>query len=196
MSMREEYAQRRKTFLLPVAQRLEDELNRILKGARFDRISVRAKDVESFERKAAKEEDGKLKYSEPLAEIQDQIGARVVTFYLSDVEAISARLNEYYRSIETRTVVPDSESEFGYFGKHFILLIPSELKTDLPEGVGFFELQIKTLFQHAWSEANHDLAYKPTTPLTSAQKRKVAFSSAQAWGADMIFEELRSELSQ
>jgi ppGpp synthetase/RelA/SpoT-type nucleotidyltranferase len=58
----------------------------------------------------------------------------------------------------------------------------------------FFELQIKTLFQHAWGEADHDLIYKPSGALTSDQRRRVAFTAAQAWGADRIFEELAQEL--
>lgn len=49
-------------------------------------------------------------------------------------------------------------------------------------------------FQHAWSEANHDLAYKPTGELTDDQQRLFAFTAAQAWGADRIFPELRAEL--
>lgn len=58
----------------------------------------------------------------------------------------------------------------------------------LPE---FFELQIKTLFQHAWSEAEHDLAYKPELgELDEVELRKLAFTAAQAWGADEIFEDL------
>ena len=58
------------------------------------------------------------------------------------------------------------------------------------EKIFFFELQIKTLFQNAWSEANHDLGYKPERELSKDEKRKIAFTSAQAWGADMIFDEL------
>ena len=58
----------------------------------------------------------------------------------------------------------------------------------------FFELQIKTLFEHSWAEANHDLAYKPHSELNLVQKRKIAFTAAQAWGADKIFDELSQEL--
>lgn len=104
---------------------------------------------------------------------------------------------KYFRSIEDRKVVPELDSVFGYFGHHMILRIPGDVigsgmpKVDLPE---FFELQIKTLFQHAWSEAEHDLGYKPgENPLSSDQKRKIAFTSAQAWGADIIVDELFHE---
>jgi ppGpp synthetase/RelA/SpoT-type nucleotidyltranferase len=60
-----------------------------------------------------------------------------------------------------------------------------------------FELQVKTLFQHAWSEADHDLGYKPggKTP-NPAQKRLLAYASAQAWGADRVFDELFQTLSK
>jgi len=57
-----------------------------------------------------------------------------------------------------------------------------------------FELQIKTLFQHAWAESEHDLAYKPVEDLPKDQRRRVAFVAAQAWGADHILHELVEEL--
>jgi putative GTP pyrophosphokinase len=147
--------------------------------------------------KAEKQDNGKLKYTEPLAQIQDQLGARIITFYISDVQRVSDVIRKYYRPVESRTVVPDSEWEFGYFGVHFILLVPGDLiEPDMDRALvpDFFELQIKTLFQHAWSEAEHDLGYKPgATPLTADQKRRFAFTAAQAWGADRIFDELGHE---
>ena len=60
----------------------------------------------------------------------------------------------------------------------------------------FFELQIRTLFQHAWAEAEHDVGYKPTQPLKLEERRKIAFTAAQAWGADTIFQELFSHFSK
>jgi len=62
------------------------------------------------------------------------------------------------------------------------------------QSILFFELQIKTLFQHAWSEAEHDLGYKPTTVLSHDQKKRLAFTAAQAWGADQVFDELYKQI--
>ena len=113
------------------------------------------------------------------------------------MDRIAATIQKYYRPIESKDVIPESEWEFGYFGRHYVLLVPSDVvavsidKALMPQ---FFELQVKTLFQHAWSEANHDLGYKPgATPLSSDAKRRLAFTSAQAWGADHIFDELFRE---
>jgi ppGpp synthetase/RelA/SpoT-type nucleotidyltranferase len=162
---------------------------------RIDRISARAKSIDRFLQKAGKEEHGTLKYTNPLAEIQDQIGARVVTFYPSDVTRIAQEITRYFRAIENKVLVPDSEKEFGYEGQHFILALPTDVLVGRSSTEpSFFELQIKTLFQHAWSEAEHDLGYKPSIALSSLQKRKMAFTAAQAWGADQIFDQLFAEL--
>lgn len=196
-----EYSRRYDTVLVRLSDSLEKHISECLQGQqRIDRISARAKDIGRFVKKASTQADGELKYSDPLSQIQDQIGARVIVFYQSDVERIDELVKRYFRAIEYRKVVPDSESEFGYFGHHLILVLPTDIIEDgmdkslIPE---FFELQIKTLFQHAWSEADHDLGYKPgEQPLTAEQKRRIAFTSAQAWGADQMFEQLFRERSR
>ncbi|AMO72696.1 GTP pyrophosphokinase [Sphingorhabdus sp. M41] len=165
---------------------------------RIDSITVRAKSPSRFATKAIKtNEDGTRKYKDPFSEIQDQIGARITVFYLSDVEKVEQTIEKYFNHIEIQEKKPEDDSAFGYVGTHFILNIPDDV---LPDGEArqscpdFFELQIKTLFQHAWSEAHHDLGYKSIRNLTSIEQRKVAFSAAQAWGADMMFDELAKDL--
>ena len=181
--------------LKPTANALREYLADLLKTEpRIDRVTARAKDPVSFIKKAGALTDGKPKYSEPLAQIQDQIGARIITFYRADVDQLDCIIKSYFKTIEFRDRIPESEWEFGYFGRHYVLVLPSDVKSDsidkslLPD---FFELQVKTLFQHAWSEAEHDLGYKPgSMPLSSDEKRKLAYTSAQAWGADHMFDEL------
>jgi ppGpp synthetase/RelA/SpoT-type nucleotidyltranferase len=193
------YTLRHNNFLEPASLLLEIHLRETITGLtmpRIDKIAARAKSIQRFIEKSQKTEiDGKLKYTDPLNQIQDQLGARIVTFYISDIPIVTKTIEDYYRPIERQSIVPDSPNEFGYEGVHYILFLPDEISknTELKSGLpNFFELQIKTLFQHAWGEANHDLGYKPTCPLSFDEKRKIAFSAAQAWGADHIFNELHS----
>jgi putative GTP pyrophosphokinase len=193
-----EYQARYRQVLVPLAGRLSEMLTEIVAELpRIDRVSARAKGTDRFLTKATKLVDERRKYDRPLEQIQDQVGARIIAFYLDDVAAVAEVIDRYFRHIEARDLIPESESEFGYVGKHYILAMPEDVYPDGEDEKRtpkFFELQIKTLFQHAWSEAGHDLAYKPTTPLTSLQKRQLAFTAAQAWGADQMFKTLANEL--
>ena len=202
MTLQTDYERRRRTTLAPLAVLLEKHISDLLRGEpRIDRVSARAKDVDSFLDKASKTlNDGAPKYADPMVQIQDQVGARIVTFYRSDIERVSAVIDRYFRQIEFQEKTPVSEWEFGYFGHHFVLLVPTDLidsnwsREDTPP---VFELQLKTLFQHSWSEANHDLGYKPEDiPFLSQDKRLLAYASAQAWGADRIFDEMFLERRQ
>jgi putative GTP pyrophosphokinase len=116
-----------------------------------------------------------------------------------DVALVSEHVERFFAAREARVKEPELESEFSYFGKHYILALPKDVVPEpipIEEAPEVFELQIKTLFQHAWSEANHDLGYKSARKLTPDQKRLIAFSSAQAWGADRVFDQLLDELVQ
>ena len=202
MTIREDYKARFDATLKRLASGIEDLLREYLRDVpRIDRVGARAKSVDRFVVKSEKVKDGgRPKYSDPLTQIQDQVGARIITYYLSDVTAVAGVIDRYFRAVETRQLVPESEWEFGYFGRHYILFVPDDVvepdmdRADVPE---FFELQIKTLFQHAWSEAEHDLGYKPgTAPLEPDENRRLAFAAAQSWGADRIFDEMFRERSK
>jgi ppGpp synthetase/RelA/SpoT-type nucleotidyltranferase len=193
-----EYAERFETLKV-IANSLERDLVELLGGfEHIDSISTRVKEPNRFASKAEKKDDnGNFKYTSPLYQIQDQIGARIVVFYNDDVQIVGDEIEKYYRHIEIKELVPESQWAFGYFGKHWVYdlkkdIVPEECDKHAPD---FFELQVKTLFQNAWTEANHDLGYKPEGTLTADQERRFAYTAAQAWGADKIFEELRAELS-
>lgn len=186
-------------IFLSIAGKLENHISdQLYELDHIDSVRARAKSPDRFLQKALKsDENGNRKYSEPFNQIQDQIGARVTVFYLSDIPVIRNRIEKYFKHIELTDKSPESDSEFGYIGTHFILKIPDDVIPDdesivVPE---FFELQIKTLFQHAWSEAHHDLGYKSKRKLNALEIRKIAFTAAQAWGADTIFNELFEQIA-
>src|SRR5690242_12944879 len=124
-----EFRRRYDSHLRVVATGLEQLIRDYLTGIKhIDRIAARAKSPDRFAAKARKtNDDGTPKYDYPLVQIQDQIGARVIVFYLSDVEIVSSVLEKYFASIEEKYLVPDKESEFGYFGRHWIFAFPDDV---------------------------------------------------------------------
>ena len=196
--LEQDYLIRYDNILVTIASRLQVHLReRIEEMHHIDGLRVRAKSVNSFIEKSKKEKDGILRYSDPINQIYDQIGARIIVFYLSDIEIITHQILEYYSPVEIQKIIPDTPDKFGYEGMHLVLFIPDDILTkeiNREQCPVFYELQIHTLFQHAWGEANHDLAYKAINELSIDQQRKVSFTAAQAWGADMIFNQLCSEI--
>lgn len=197
-NLAELYENRFAQILTPTATKLQSYIKDILDGVeRVDAVSARGKSPERFAAKALKVDgDGNLKYTDPINQIQDQIGARITVLYLSDLPKIKDIIEGYFTYIEWQAKQPEKSEEFGYFGEHFILrlpddVIPSGLEAEAPH---FFELQIKTIFQHAWSECHHDIGYKAPRDLTAHERRQMAFSAAQSWGADQIFLELANAL--
>ena len=197
--LKEAYIEKYQTYLSPSAKRLETHLKQLLLGVpRIDNICTRAKSLDRFLGKAKKldEETGKFKYELPLDEIQDQVGARIVVFYLSDVKVISELVKKHFATVEKTVKQPLSDKEFGYFGEHFILALPTDVTHDLhTDSSNVFELQIKTLFQHAWSEAEHDSSYKAPSEMTKDERRLVALTSAHAWAADRIFDDFFKQIT-
>lgn len=194
MTLADTYGDKYSRVLVPVALELERLLKSYFDGVpRIDRVYARAKAPDKFLEKAARQENGTAKYCDPENQIQDQIGARVICLYQSDIDPAVERAEKYFMAAEKGKRKPESDSEFGYFGMHLILPIPGDAvpaPIDRREVPRMFELQIRTLFQHAWSEANHDIGYKSPRELTRDERRGMAFASAQAWGADDFFDRL------
>lgn len=203
MTLLEDYSHRYDHYLVPISLRLESFFrDRVVGGMpRVDRVSARAKDPARFVAKAEKKWNNSdtQKYANPLTEIQDQIGVRIVVFYASDVHVVLEKVLEYFKPIEQKSLEPAGHDEFGYFGKHLVAPVPNDVINTAEESLGpqLFELQIKTLFQHAWAECSHDVAYKEMRGSLDADlRRKIAYAAAQAWGADKIFEELMIALAE
>jgi ppGpp synthetase/RelA/SpoT-type nucleotidyltranferase len=108
------YENRYETILKTAAEDLARHLASIFEDQkRIDRISSRAKDPKSFIKKASKvDPDGNPKYTNPITEIQDQIGARIIVFYTSDLESTKNLIEEYLRPIEIKSKHPVSDDAF------------------------------------------------------------------------------------
>jgi ppGpp synthetase/RelA/SpoT-type nucleotidyltranferase len=179
--------------------RVQDAL---LELPHIDRVTFRPKSVSSFITKASKRnDDGSPKYVDPLREIEDQVAGRVLVFFRSDLDVASDRLSSELGQIERVHKEPEGDAEFGYESEHFVCVIPNHLKPeswlDDPDAPATFELQLRTLFMHAWAEPQHDLGYKVGTQLTVTkdQRKKLAWVAASAWGADQVLNDLARDMA-
>jgi ppGpp synthetase/RelA/SpoT-type nucleotidyltranferase len=56
-----------------------------------------------------------------------------------------------------------------------------------------FELQIRTLFMHAYAEPQHDFAYKSSAELLRDDRKRLGWIASAAWGADRAYQELLNQ---
>jgi len=170
------------------AKELEKRIKTCLEDVpRIDLICARAKSIESFVQKATRKPE---RYTDPLKDIQDQIGVRIVVFYLDDVQYVTEKVLGQFRHIEDQVIEQPEPERFGYEARHLICLLPIDILEEYELPIEFFELQVCTLFQHAWAQANHDLGYKAKEEIAEEERKLMAWAAAQAWGADRIFNEL------
>ncbi|MDV3135199.1 RelA/SpoT domain-containing protein [Mycobacterium sp. 29Ha] len=193
-AVRDQYV-RRYPLLLELADTLQANTLDALAGVpHIDRVAFRAKSVDSF---VAKSLDSK--YKQPLSEIEDQIAGRVITFFRDDIETVRAALNSWFGAVERETKEPSTPNEFGYESEHFVVVIQEHIKptgwNDHPDMPNTFELQVRTLFMHAWAEPQHDLGYKGSD-IDRQTKRELAWIAASAWGADKTLNELAARLAK
>lgn len=183
----------RRPFLQTLAQTLEDKTRQALQDVpHIDRISFRAKDTDSFVKKASKP-----KYTDPFAQLEDQVAGRVITFFRDDIPIVRERLTQWFGDVEHEVKEPAGPEEFGYESDHFVFVIAEHWKPtgwhsfqDMP---GTFEFQIRTLFMHAWAEPQHDLGYKGSPDRET--KKELAWIAASAWGADRTLNDIARRLA-
>ena len=138
-------------------------------GINYLSVTGRAKSVASFAAKAARTVEGRPVFPDPLREITDTIGLRIITYVHSDVAAVADHLGDQVVVHDDRDLGRETASEgrFGYASRHLLVsLDPAQ------EGLPAYEplrgrqaqVQIRTVLQHAWAEFEHDIRYKGTIP--------------------------------
>lgn len=130
-------------------------------GINYLTVAGRAKSVTSFAAKAARTSGGRPVYADPLREITDQVGVRVITYVHSDVQAVAELLADQVTVLDDRDMGRETASEgrFGYASRHLLVKVD-----DVAGTTGVAQVQIRTVLQHAWAEFEHDIRYKGTVP--------------------------------
>lgn len=187
-------------LLAVAADRLDAETKRQFEAMHHvDRVSFREKSLASFVEKVT-QRHVEPPYEQPLIEVEDQVAGRIIVFFVSDLDPALILAQELFGPpVELERKVPARDEEFGYQSDHLIFEIPAWAHpdgwSDQDKMPTMFELQIRTLFQHAYAEPQHNLGYKPSESLKSTEKRELAWIAASAWGADQAYERVRERLS-
>lgn len=151
-----------------IASRLEHDLEALHMEVV---VQTRAKDVLSFVKKALRKG-----YADPLTEISDKAGVRVIAHYAADVDRVVEVVERSCEVLERESKLEALDfNEFGYLGVHLTVKPkPGLLSTDDAALADLqAEIQIHTKAQSAWAVVSHDLLYKTPLEIPSDLKRTI-----------------------
>ncbi|MFC1787087.1 GTP pyrophosphokinase family protein [Halobacteriota archaeon] len=175
-----------------LGKNLEQALCTFLEEANIDILNIefRVKEFDSFWEKVQRKA-----YKNPIKEIEDICGLRIICYYPSDLEKITEIINREFNVKESIDKADLLEPErFGYRSLHFIITL-KESWLSAPNYRGLenllAEIQVRTILMHAWAEIEHKLAYKKKEHVPDILKRKLYQLSALFELSDEQFDRLR-----
>lgn len=169
-------------------------------GINYLSVTGRAKSVASFAGKSERVVDGRPLYPDPLHDITDQIGIRVITYVQSDVVAVAELLDSQVVVHDDRDLGRETASEgrFGYNSRHLLVAVDAAREREYAALRGrVAQVQVRTVLQHAWAEFEHDIRYKGTVPAEHASEfdRRFTLAAGLLELADQEFTAIRARLT-
>lgn len=169
-------------------QKVRDSIKDLLANAGILVAAVESR-VKSQDSLAGKLELKGHKYNS-LADLTDILGLRIVTFFIDDIEKVASAVERLFtidweNSVDKRKI-HDTDS-FGYLSLHYICSMP-----DFPYR---FEIQIRTLLQHAWANMNHESGYKAGVEIPKRYLRNMSRLAGMLELVDDEFSKMRVEIS-
>jgi len=165
-----------------------------LEGIEYHQVTGRTKSVDSFSNKIERKAE---KYSEPMTEITDLTGVRIVVYDKGVLDTIDRLINENFivdldNSVDKGKLL--NYNEFGYRSAHYVIIL-DEKRAGLREWSLFkrlkAEIQVQTALQNAWSSISHTFDYKRKEDVPSLYRRKLYLLAGVLELADEQFLEIR-----
>ncbi|MEQ8823766.1 MAG: hypothetical protein RIC14_05275 [Filomicrobium sp.] len=132
-----------------------------------------------------------------LQEIKDLVGVRVILLYRPDIErTLEILRGEFEIELEEKKGMDAEADGFGYQSVHVILRQPPRHMADLAIWESEdqrVEVQIRTLAQHIWAAASHDLQYKKERAVPKPLRRTIQRVSALLETIDLELERVLEE---
>ena len=150
----------------------------VLKERKYQfQIYYRIKSLERLEEKITRKKKQK-KLFRTISEIEDLAGIRIVFYLESDKE-------KFIKDLESKMLIcciEDLEKQNGYRAKHVIVTFDKK-RLNLQKYKKFknlkCEVQLVSIFSHAWSELEHDWLYKDVYGIKSKNPEKYKIAKKQ-----------------
>lgn len=161
--------------------------------------------IHSFSGRIKKETSLRNKISRPdrnyssLGEVTDLLGFRIITYSEDQIEEVAKLIEENF-DVDLQDSInklrSDDHQRFGYRSLHYVCHLPRPLEAKAPASLGKFrfEIQIRTILQHAWAEIEHDIGYKATEAIPGPLRRRFSQVAGLLEIADREFVAIRSEV--
>ncbi|MBX3628022.1 MAG: hypothetical protein KF892_23640 [Rhizobacter sp.] len=154
------------------------------------------------ERASAIEKIARKGYSDPGTELTDLTGIRVVLFSETDVKKAGDLVEKSFAVDKENSLNQDdllNTNQTGYRSVHFVCDLGRD-RRPLPEFDGLaglrFEIQLRTVLQHAWAELSHDRNYKFSGKLPRELERRLYLYAGLLEIADKGFDELSRSIDE
>lgn len=168
-------------------------------------VQTREKGIASF---AEKIQRNRSSYTDPVSDLTDLCGGRVIVQFRSQVNAICEFIKKHFLVDEgNSTDVSErlSAVEFGYRSIHYIVqfkpgVFPNE-EVNVKIPAGLFpgphnpmkaEIQVRTIMEHGWADVSHDLTYKSAFNVPDAWKRQIHRQAAHLEEIDDAFDRIQA----
>lgn len=160
-------------------------------------VSYRTKSKEGILEKVSRK-----KYKNPIEELTDISGVRVILYLESDIAKVSDIIKSTF-NIDSKNSMDNegrlSSDKVGYRSVHYVCDI-GEKRNALSEyeyisGLNC-EIQVRTMLQHAWAELTHDRNYKLGANLPLQIQRKINLFSGMLEIADEGFSEIVNSIEE
>lgn len=159
----------------PILRNLGEKVVSFLQDALYQKemhpeVSFRTKEIQSIIKKIKRKSQQK-QYT--YNDLRDKLGVRIICPFLSDLEVVDEIIKSSFiiRKVEKKRENIDF-NRLDYQSNHYDVSINSEY-IDFNNDAFVFEIQVRTLNQHAWANSAHILYYKQDIELPDEMKHRI-----------------------
>jgi len=176
-----------------IESQLRETLNKA--GIKFHSLSGRVKTEKSLAFKLSRPDRNYLH----LLDITDLLAFRVIVYSEDIIQSVAESIEDLFAidfANSANKLVSTDNQKFGYRSLHYVCALPklseSAPHPDLKDL--HFEIQIRTILQHAWAEVEHELGYKAGPEFSGQFRRRFSQLASLLEIADREFASLRSDI--